>query len=110
MKFILKYWIAWEAVNSFDCFVDFLSRILSVFNNLQFTLRKKDSVYFSWRTHILLLSLSDCCRVGSEEVKEKLKKLGADAVYTESQLEVKNVKGLLVLSLNSSYTEHYLIN
>ncbi|KAJ8631461.1 hypothetical protein MRB53_024784 [Persea americana] len=34
-------------------------------------------------------------RVGSEEVKEKLKKLGADAVYTESQLEVKNVKGLL---------------
>lgn len=31
-----------------------------------------------------------------EDVKEKLKGLGADAVYTESQLEVKNVKGLLV--------------
>ncbi|KAK9279531.1 hypothetical protein L1049_013210 [Liquidambar formosana] len=34
-------------------------------------------------------------RAGSDEVKEKLKKLGADVVYTESQLEVKNVKGLL---------------
>ncbi|KAI5666167.1 hypothetical protein M9H77_16020 [Catharanthus roseus] len=34
-------------------------------------------------------------RAGSDEVKEKLKKLGADEVYTESQLEVKNVKGLL---------------
>lgn len=34
-------------------------------------------------------------RVGSDEVKEKLKGLGADEVFTESQLEVKNVKGLL---------------
>ncbi|KAJ6793648.1 putative alcohol dehydrogenase superfamily protein isoform X2 [Iris pallida] len=34
-------------------------------------------------------------RVGSEEVKEKLKRLGANEVYTESQLEVKNVKNLL---------------
>ncbi|XP_052190572.1 enoyl-[acyl-carrier-protein] reductase, mitochondrial isoform X2 [Diospyros lotus] len=34
-------------------------------------------------------------RAGSDEVKEKLKKLGADEVYTESQLEVKNVKVLL---------------
>ncbi|KAK4492013.1 hypothetical protein RD792_002801 [Penstemon davidsonii] len=34
-------------------------------------------------------------RVGSDEVKEKLKKLGADEVFTESQLEVKNVKSLL---------------
>ncbi|XP_077213024.1 enoyl-[acyl-carrier-protein] reductase, mitochondrial-like isoform X1 [Tasmannia lanceolata] len=34
-------------------------------------------------------------RVGSEDVKQKLKKLGADEVFTESQLEVKNVKGLL---------------
>ncbi|XP_043697572.1 enoyl-[acyl-carrier-protein] reductase, mitochondrial [Telopea speciosissima] len=34
-------------------------------------------------------------RVGSEEVKERLKKLGADEVYTESQLEVKNVKSFL---------------
>lgn len=34
-------------------------------------------------------------RTGSDEVKEKLKNLGADEVFTESQLEVKNVKGLL---------------
>lgn len=34
-------------------------------------------------------------RAGSNEAKEKLKKLGADEVYTESQLEVKNVKSLL---------------
>ncbi|THG07522.1 hypothetical protein TEA_006412 [Camellia sinensis var. sinensis] len=34
-------------------------------------------------------------RAGSDKVKEKLKKLGADEVYTESQLEVKNVKALL---------------
>ncbi|XP_042428539.1 enoyl-[acyl-carrier-protein] reductase, mitochondrial-like [Zingiber officinale] len=33
-------------------------------------------------------------RAGSEEVKEKLKNLGADKVYTESQLEVKNLKNL----------------
>ncbi|KAK8990495.1 hypothetical protein V6N11_009194 [Hibiscus sabdariffa] len=32
---------------------------------------------------------------GSDEVKEKLKALGADEVFTESQLEVKNVKSLL---------------
>lgn len=35
-------------------------------------------------------------RAGSDEVKENLKKLGADEVFTESQLEVKNVKSLLV--------------
>ncbi|KAL3530660.1 hypothetical protein ACH5RR_009982 [Cinchona calisaya] len=35
-------------------------------------------------------------RVGSDEAKQKLKKLGADEVYTESQLEVKNIKNLLV--------------
>ncbi|XP_022730236.1 enoyl-[acyl-carrier-protein] reductase, mitochondrial [Durio zibethinus] len=34
-------------------------------------------------------------RPGSDEVKERLKALGADEVFTESQLEVKNVKGLL---------------
>ncbi|OMO67582.1 Alcohol dehydrogenase superfamily, zinc-type [Corchorus capsularis] len=34
-------------------------------------------------------------RPGSDEVKEKLKALGADEVFTESQLEVKNVKSLL---------------
>lgn len=37
-------------------------------------------------------------RAGSDEVKGKLKNLGADEDFTESQLEVKNVKGLLVLS------------
>ncbi|XP_018818905.1 enoyl-[acyl-carrier-protein] reductase, mitochondrial [Juglans regia] len=34
-------------------------------------------------------------RAGSDEVKEKLKIFGADEVFTESQLEVKNVKELL---------------
>ncbi|XP_071719828.1 enoyl-[acyl-carrier-protein] reductase, mitochondrial-like [Rutidosis leptorrhynchoides] len=34
-------------------------------------------------------------RAGSDLAKEKLKKLGADEVYTESQLNVKNVKSLL---------------
>lgn len=34
-------------------------------------------------------------RPGSDEVKEKLAKLGADEVFTESQLGLKNVKGLL---------------
>ncbi|KAH9661126.1 Enoyl-(acyl-carrier-protein) reductase [Citrus sinensis] len=34
-------------------------------------------------------------RAGSDEAKEKLKGLGADEVFTESQLEVKNVKGFL---------------
>ncbi|KFK33945.1 hypothetical protein AALP_AA5G082000 [Arabis alpina] len=34
-------------------------------------------------------------RVGSDEAKEKLKALGADEVFSESQLNVKNVKSLL---------------
>ncbi|KAI7732564.1 hypothetical protein M8C21_024170 [Ambrosia artemisiifolia] len=34
-------------------------------------------------------------RPGSDQAEEKLKKLGADEVYTESQLDVKNVKSLL---------------
>ncbi|KAL6203134.1 hypothetical protein ACLB2K_026837 [Fragaria x ananassa] len=34
-------------------------------------------------------------RAGSDEVKEKLNKLGADQVFTESELQVKDVKGLL---------------
>ncbi|KAL2899329.1 Enoyl-[acyl-carrier-protein] reductase mitochondrial [Bienertia sinuspersici] len=34
-------------------------------------------------------------RAGADEVKDKLKKLGADEVFTESQLEVKKVKDLL---------------
>ncbi|XVF20174.1 hypothetical protein REPUB_Repub11eG0175300 [Reevesia pubescens] len=42
-------------------------------------------------------------RAGSDEVKERLKALGADEVFTESQLEVKNIKGLLV----SSFMTHY---
>ncbi|KAL8496780.1 hypothetical protein ACS0TY_020454 [Phlomoides rotata] len=34
-------------------------------------------------------------RPGSDEVKQRLKKLGASEVFTENQLEVKNVKSLL---------------
>ncbi|CAK9327087.1 unnamed protein product [Citrullus colocynthis] len=34
-------------------------------------------------------------RAGSDESKEKLKRLGADEVFSEGQLEVKNVKSLL---------------
>ncbi|KAL3653107.1 hypothetical protein CASFOL_002788 [Castilleja foliolosa] len=34
-------------------------------------------------------------RPGADEVKQKLKKLGADEVFTEKQLEVKNLKSLL---------------
>lgn len=34
-------------------------------------------------------------RAGSDEAKEKLKNLGADEVYTESQLQLKTVKSLL---------------
>ncbi|XP_039161975.1 enoyl-[acyl-carrier-protein] reductase, mitochondrial-like, partial [Eucalyptus grandis] len=36
-----------------------------------------------------------CDRAGSDEAKEVLKKLGAKEVFTESQLEIKNVKSLL---------------
>lgn len=32
------------------------------------------------------------CRAGLEAAKEKLKSLGADMVFTESQLNVKNVE------------------
>lgn len=34
-------------------------------------------------------------RAGSEEVKQRLTKLGANEVFTESQLGLKNIKGLL---------------
>ncbi|KAL6905962.1 hypothetical protein ACP4OV_003563 [Aristida adscensionis] len=34
-------------------------------------------------------------RPGSEEAKDKLKQLGADEVFTETQLDIKNVKSLL---------------
>jgi hypothetical protein len=37
------------------------------------------------------------CRPGSEEATYKLKQLGADEVFPESQLDMKNVKSLLVL-------------
>ncbi|XP_077213029.1 enoyl-[acyl-carrier-protein] reductase, mitochondrial-like isoform X2 [Tasmannia lanceolata] len=47
-------------------------------------------------------------RVGSEDVKQKLKKLGADEVFTESQLEVKNVKGLLDLSLRGFWLQKWM--
>ena len=51
----------------------------------------------------LQLPSSAWFRAGSDEAKEKLKGLGADEVFTESQLEVKNVKGLLVLLSFSHY-------
>lgn len=51
----------------------------------------------------LQLPSSAWFRAGSDEAKEKLKGLGADEVFTESQLEVKNVKGLLVLLSFSNY-------
>ncbi|KAJ0788038.1 putative trans-2-enoyl-CoA reductase (NADPH) [Helianthus annuus] len=42
------------------------------------------------------VSLTDpYLKPGSDEAKEKLNKLGADEVYTESQLDEKNVKSLL---------------
>ncbi|EAY81933.1 enoyl-[acyl-carrier-protein] reductase, mitochondrial [Oryza sativa Japonica Group] len=34
-------------------------------------------------------------RPGSQEAKDKLKQLGADHVFTESQLDIKNIKSLL---------------
>uniref|UniRef100_J3N3P9 enoyl-[acyl-carrier-protein] reductase n=2 Tax=Oryza brachyantha TaxID=4533 RepID=J3N3P9_ORYBR len=34
-------------------------------------------------------------RPGSEEAKDKLKQLGADQVFTESQIDIKNIKTLL---------------
>jgi mitochondrial enoyl-[acyl-carrier protein] reductase / trans-2-enoyl-CoA reductase len=46
-----------------------------------------------------MISSANNHRPGSSEVKEKLKKLGADEVFTESQLEIKNIKGLLVILL-----------
>lgn len=51
----------------------------------------------------LHLQISSSFRVGSDEAKEMLKRLGADEVFTESQLEVKNIKGLLV-SLSSIHS------
>lgn len=61
---------------------------------LKFLFQQKENFpksYFSF-------PLSAFYRAGSDEVKEKLKKLGADEVFTESELQVKDVKGLLVLS------------
>lgn len=44
----------------------------------------------------LISNLFASDRPGVDEVKERLKDLGADEVFTESELEVKNVKSLLV--------------
>jgi len=48
-------------------------------------------------------------RPGSEEAKDKLKQLGADEVFMESQLDMKNVKSLLVLLRYLLYqiTDHH---
>ncbi|KAB5520268.1 hypothetical protein DKX38_024587 [Salix brachista] len=43
----------------------------------------------------LHLQSTSSFRAGSDEAKEMLKRLGADEVFTESQLEVKNIKDLL---------------
>lgn len=43
-----------------------------------------------------LLSFATDVRAGSDEARENLKALGADEVFSESQLNVKNVKSLLV--------------
>lgn len=43
-----------------------------------------------------LVSLAAHVRPGSDEAKENLKALGADQVFSESHLNVKNVKSLLV--------------
>lgn len=40
---------------------------------------------------------------GSDEVKERLMKLGADKVFTEKELDVKRVKNLLVLLYSLVY-------
>lgn len=51
-----------------------------------------------------------CIRPGSDEVKQKLKKLGVDEVFTENQLEVKNVKSLLVFSCKLSIVSKLMDN
>ncbi|GJV12944.1 hypothetical protein Tco_1354485 [Tanacetum coccineum] len=45
-----------------------------------------------------LVNFQNRFRTRSDEAKEKLKKLNADEVYTQSQLDVKNVRSLLGLS------------
>ncbi|GJY28771.1 hypothetical protein Tco_0404538 [Tanacetum coccineum] len=42
-----------------------------------------------------LVNFQNRFRTRSDEAKEKLKKLNADEVYTQSQLDVKNVRSLL---------------
>jgi hypothetical protein len=59
-------------------------------------------IIFCFSAEKLTFTYPSSYRAGSDEVKEKLKNLGADEVFTESQLEVKNVKGLLVLSFIDS--------
>lgn len=50
-----------------------------------------------------LFAIFSCFRAGSNEVKEHLKALGADKVFTENELEVKNVKSLLVSSSSMTF-------
>jgi hypothetical protein len=42
----------------------------------------------------------------SEEAKDKLKQHGADEIFTESQLDVKSVKSLLVALLHALVFSH----
>lgn len=62
-------------------------------------------VYFSAWLFVILFDwwILFTCRPGSDDAKEKLKKLGADVVFTESQLDVKNVKGFLVIFIWKTY-------
>ncbi|XP_020224408.1 enoyl-[acyl-carrier-protein] reductase, mitochondrial isoform X3 [Cajanus cajan] len=47
-------------------------------------------------------------RPGVDEVKERLKDMGADKVFTENELEVKNIKSLLDLSLRGFWLQKWL--
>ncbi|GJS56687.1 hypothetical protein Tco_0651471 [Tanacetum coccineum] len=48
-------------------------------------------------------------RTRSDEAKEKLKKLDADEVYTQSQLDVKNFSSLLNLKLAKPYEDFRIL-
>lgn len=75
--------------------MEFISLYVNILKiNFVFASSKRNLIWVI----LILLSASSCYRAGSDEAKEKLKGLGADEVFTESELEVKNVKGLLVVS------------
>lgn len=78
----------------FQCFENYIIKGLARISFLKFLLPQKEIFPKSY----LSFPLSAFSRAGSDEVKEKLKKLGADEVFTESELQVKDVKGVLVLS------------